>query len=105
MICTNQFELFTDYGIQMKARSKALQTFVVQLAGAGTCLPTERAVRGGSYSAIVQSNLVGPEWSRRRQQAHRAPAAKVDPEAVEPADAGSESEVGRSSMASPCKAC
>lgn len=61
VICTNQFELFTDYGIQMKARSKAVQTFVVQLAGAGTYLPTERAVRGGSYSAIVQSNRVGPE--------------------------------------------
>ena len=61
VVCTNQFELYTDYGIQMKARSKAVQTFVVQLAGPGTYLPTERAVRGGSYSAIVQSNLVGPE--------------------------------------------
>ncbi len=61
VICTNQFELVTDYGIRMKARSKALQTFVVQLAGPGTYLPTERAVRGGSYSALVQSNRVGPE--------------------------------------------
>ncbi len=61
VICTNQFELFTDYGIQIQARSKAVQTFVVQLVGPGTHLPTERAVRGGSYSAIVQSNLVGPE--------------------------------------------
>ena len=60
-IATNSFELFTDYGIQMKARSKALQTFVIQLAGPGTYLPTERAVRGGGYSAIVESSLVGPE--------------------------------------------
>jgi hypothetical protein len=30
VICTNQFELFTDYGIRIQARSKALQTFVVQ---------------------------------------------------------------------------
>jgi hypothetical protein len=59
-IATNDFELFTDYGIQIKARSAALQTFVIQLAGAGTYLPTERAVRGGGYSAIVQSNRVGP---------------------------------------------
>jgi hypothetical protein len=61
-ICTNPFELFTDYGVQIKARSKALQTFVIQLAaGPGTYLPTERAVRGGGYSAIPQSNVVGPE--------------------------------------------
>jgi len=62
VILTNQFELFTDYGIQMKARSPAVQTFVVQLVGGdGSYLPTEKAVRGGSYSAIVQSTPVGPE--------------------------------------------
>ncbi|MFD2790095.1 hypothetical protein [Arenibacter sp. H213] len=69
-ICTNQFELFTDYGIQIKARSKALQTFVIQLAGPGSYLPTEKAVYGGSYSAICQSNFVGPEgelfWLKKR---------------------------------------
>jgi hypothetical protein len=31
------------------------------LVGTGTYLPTERAVRGGHYSATVHSNLVGPE--------------------------------------------
>jgi len=61
VICTNQFELFTDYGIQMKARSKALQTFVIQLAGPGSYLPTKKAVYGGSYSAVCQSNFVGPD--------------------------------------------
>lgn len=60
-IATNDFELFTDYGVQMRARSRALQTFLVQLAGPGTYLPTERAVRGGGYSAVVQSSVVGPE--------------------------------------------
>jgi len=60
-IATNDFELFTDYGIQIKARSPAVQTFVIQLAGPGTYIPTERAVRGGSYSAVIQSNRVGPE--------------------------------------------
>ncbi|NND06416.1 MAG: hypothetical protein HKN87_08545 [Saprospiraceae bacterium] len=60
-ICTNQFELFTDYGIQIKARSHALQTFVIQLAGPGTYLPTEMAVAGGGYSAVCQSNVVGAE--------------------------------------------
>lgn len=61
VVCTNPFELFTDYGIRMKARSKALQTFVVQLAGDGGYLPTEKAVEGGGYSAVVQSVLVGPQ--------------------------------------------
>jgi hypothetical protein len=61
VVATNQFELFTEFGIRIKARSKAVQTFVVQLTGPGTYLPTERAVRGGHYSAIVESNLVGPE--------------------------------------------
>jgi hypothetical protein len=60
-ICTNSFELFTDYGIRIKARSKAVQTFVVQLVGPGTYLPTEKAIRGGHYSAVVHSSLVGPE--------------------------------------------
>jgi hypothetical protein len=62
-ICTNTFELFADYGVQIKARSPANQTFVIQLVGGGTSsyLPTERAVKGGGYSAIVHSNLVGPE--------------------------------------------
>ena len=61
VVCTNAFELFTDYGIRIKARSKAGQTFVVQLVGPGTYVPTKKAVRGGHYSAIVHSTLVGPE--------------------------------------------
>jgi hypothetical protein len=61
VICTNQFELFTDFGIRIQARSKALQTFVVQLAGPGTYLATEKAIKGGGYSAVCQSNIVGSE--------------------------------------------
>lgn len=60
-IATNVFELFTEFGIQIKARSRALQTFVIQLAGPGSYVPTMRAAQGGGYSAIVESNLVGPE--------------------------------------------
>lgn len=60
-IATNDFELFTDYGVQMKARSPALQTFVIQLCGSGTYLPTANAAAGGGYSAIPQSNAIGPE--------------------------------------------
>ncbi|MBL9151505.1 MAG: hypothetical protein JNK37_03430 [Verrucomicrobiales bacterium] len=60
-IGTNDFELYTDFGIQMKARSPAIQTFVVQLAGPGTYLPTERAKAFGCYGAVIQSSQVGPE--------------------------------------------
>ncbi|MDD4190691.1 MAG: hypothetical protein PHI28_05150 [Mangrovibacterium sp.] len=61
-VCATEWELFTDYGIRIQARSKAVQTFVIQLAGPDTYyLPTEKAVRGGSYSAIPASNLIGPE--------------------------------------------
>ncbi len=61
-LATNPFELFTDYGVQIKARSKALQTFILQLTnGAGGYLATQRAVDGGGYSAVVQSNKVSPE--------------------------------------------
>ncbi len=61
-IATNPFELFLDFGVQIKARSKAVQTFIVQLAcNSGGYVPTERAVAGGGYSAIIQSNRVGPE--------------------------------------------
>jgi hypothetical protein len=60
-IATNVFELYTQYGIQIKARSRAIQTFLIQLAGPGSYLPTEIATRGGGYSAMVESNLVSPE--------------------------------------------
>ena len=63
-ICTNEFELFSDYGMRIQARSKALQTFIIQLVGSkawGAYLPTEKAVKGGAYSAVVHSSLVGPE--------------------------------------------
>jgi hypothetical protein len=61
-ICTNPFELYTEYGVRIKARSQALQTFVVQLACAsGGYLPTAEAIRGGHYSTAVYSNLVGPQ--------------------------------------------
>lgn len=65
VLCTSPFELFTDYGIRIKARSKAQQTFVVQLIGGGGYLPTEKAIAGGSYSAVVHSGRVGPEGGQQ----------------------------------------
>ncbi|MBI3946092.1 MAG: hypothetical protein HY321_09250 [Armatimonadetes bacterium] len=58
---TNPFELFLDFGLRIKARCRAAQTFVVQLAGPGSYLPTARAVAGVGYGAAPVDNRVGPE--------------------------------------------
>ena len=57
---TNPFELFLDYGNKIRARSKAKQTFLIQLAcGAKGYLPTEKAEKGSHYSAYVSSGWTG----------------------------------------------
>ncbi len=59
-IATNPFEPFIKYGNQIKANSNAEQTFLVQLAnGIEGYIPTERAERGGHYSAFAASGIVG----------------------------------------------
>ena len=57
---SNPYELFLDYGNQIRARSKAKQTFLIQLAcGCGGYLPTEAAEKGSHYSAYVSSGTTG----------------------------------------------
>lgn len=75
-IATNPFELFVDYGVQMQARSPAVQTFLIQLATSSPrhayYVPTPRAVAGGNltdkpfnnYSATATHNLIGPEGAQ-----------------------------------------
>ena len=59
---TNPYELFLDYGNQMKARSHAKQTMLIQLScGAAGYLPTEKAEKGSHYSAYVSSGIQGHE--------------------------------------------
>ncbi|HNS32340.1 MAG TPA: hypothetical protein PKN36_05130 [bacterium] len=65
VFATNPFELYIDYGIQIKCRSKAVQTFVIQLAGPGSYLPTERSIKGGAYGAVPTSTQVGPEAGQK----------------------------------------
>ena len=61
-LVTNTFELYLDWGVQMKARSPALQTFVLQLTnGCGMYLPTAAAVQGGNYSGLPHVSNVGPD--------------------------------------------
>lgn len=61
VIVTNPFELFLDYALQIKARSAAAQTVIVQLTGIGIYLPTKRAVAGAGFSATPFVCNVGPE--------------------------------------------
>ena len=61
VFATDSFELYLDFGTRMKARSAAPQTFLVQLAGRGTYLPSARSVSGRSYGSIPASSQVGPE--------------------------------------------
>jgi hypothetical protein len=59
-IATNPYELFLDFGNQIKARSLAEQTFLIQLCcGSEGYLPTRKAEAGGHYSAFVSSGHVG----------------------------------------------
>ena len=59
---TNPYELFLNYGNQIRARSKASQTFLVQLCcGSYGYLPTEKAEKGSHYSAYVSSGSAGHE--------------------------------------------
>ncbi len=63
VFATNAFELYQDFGMRLRGRSRALQTFVVQLSDSmdGFYLPSQRALEGGHYSAMIKSNWVGPE--------------------------------------------
>jgi hypothetical protein len=62
---TNPFEYYLDFGIYIKARSRATQTFLVQLAGSGTYVPSRRSTKGGGYGSIPASNPVGYEGGRQ----------------------------------------
>lgn len=62
---TSPFELFLDYGNEIRARSAAEQTFLFQLtSGNRGYLPTEKAERGGHYSAYLSSGCVGHEGGK-----------------------------------------
>lgn len=61
VVASSPFELYVDYGIRMLSKSPAIQTFIVQLAGSGTYLPTQRSIEGGAYGAVPASTIMGPE--------------------------------------------
>jgi len=61
VFATNPFEYYIDFGVQIKLRSPALQTFLVELAGSGTYVPSPRSTKGGGYGSMPASNPIGPE--------------------------------------------
>ncbi|MBO5888986.1 MAG: hypothetical protein J6Q58_02475 [Clostridia bacterium] len=59
---TNPYELFLNYANKIRARSKAEQTFLIQLScGSFGYLPTKKAEEGSHYSAYVSSGTSGHE--------------------------------------------
>ncbi len=61
-LCTNPFELFLDYGLRIKARSRAGQTFVIQLCcGSAGYLPTATAEKHGGYGGLIINGAVGSD--------------------------------------------
>lgn len=62
---SNPFEYYLDFGVYIKARSPALQTFLIQLTGPGTYVPSQRSFDGGGYGSMPASNPVGPEGGRQ----------------------------------------
>jgi hypothetical protein len=65
VFASNPFELYLDYGDRIKGRSKAVQTFLVQLsAGQGTYLPSGRS-GGTGYGSVPASSIVTVEGGNR----------------------------------------
>ena len=63
-LATNPFEYYLDFGIYIKARSPAVQTFLAQLTGPGSYVPSARSVAGGGYGSVPASNPIGPDGGR-----------------------------------------
>lgn len=61
----NPFEYYLDFGIQIKVRSPFTQTFLIQLSGEGSYVPSLRSVAGGGYGSVPASNAVGPEGGQK----------------------------------------
>lgn len=70
VIATHPVALYLDFGMQIKARSKAVQTFTVQTAdGHHRYLPTARSLAGSAYGAVPESITFGPQGGRELVEA------------------------------------
>ncbi len=65
VFATNPFELYLDFGQQIKARSHARQTFIVQLcSGTGGYLPSTRAEQLGGYGGLIINGNIGSDGGK-----------------------------------------
>lgn len=66
VFATNPFELYLDFGLQIKARSCAEQTFIIQLAN-GCCgyLPSKAAEEFGGYGGRVINGRIGSDGGKK----------------------------------------
>ena len=64
-MASNPFELYLYYGQMIKARSKAVQTFLVQLAAGGDhpsgYLPSPDGEKFGGYGGLIINGQVGSD--------------------------------------------
>ena len=63
-IATNPFEYYLDFGVYIKTRSPAVQTFLVRLTGTGSYVPSARSIAGGGYGSLPASTPIGPDGGR-----------------------------------------
>ena len=69
-IATHPVALYLDFGMQIKARSKAEQTFTVQTAdGHYRYLATARSLAGGAYGSVPESIVFDPQGGRELVEA------------------------------------
>lgn len=64
VIVDTPFELYLEFGLAIKQRSAAKQTFIAQLASGpayGMYLPTENALLGQAYGSRAANGQVGPD--------------------------------------------
>lgn len=81
VIASNPFELYLDYGLQIKARSPAAQTFLVQLAGGSEgYLASSRSILTGDYGSHPASSPVGAEGGQVLVEATLDAIASLFPE-------------------------
>ena len=70
VVCSNPFELFCEYGIRIKARSQATQTFILQMSGfrqlsAHRARPGRRTLFGRSRRATSSAPKADGYWSTK----------------------------------------
>jgi len=79
-VATNPFEYYLDYGIQIKARSPATQTFLAQLSGPGSYVSSLRSLEGGGYGSVPGSNIFGPDAGEILRETTLSELGKLWPE-------------------------